>query len=144
MKKFLLFWIILFVGNIVVCAQTYKYKCDFYVDKETGVKNKAGYTAYFTFTNNSCYRSDKNGNYEASPGHLWHASPEIYYYKKIENGIYVYKQKDSDYGSAGSVEGHYLWVSSDKSRLNLEHGKTVSVFEKISEPEKKKAPTHLY
>lgn len=156
MKKLLMISVMLLIGALSVSAQTYLYKYLYSVD-ENGVKSQGNPVKwYYTFSNNkgTVYKSDKDGNsfgaYGTSTFVKSSTQTDTYEYIGKENGILKYKQKDYTEitwgGIVQKVEGSkFLYFSSDFSRMNLKWlSNSVDIYERVTEPEKQGAPTHLY
>jgi hypothetical protein len=125
MKKIILLVAFAMSLSSYVFGQTYYYEADEYVDEDTGVKSKQDGGMYITFTNNSCYISDKNG-YK-----IGGYNGEVHEYKGTKNGMLVYEYGIKGYTQSGSFNNyfgapvgptydpmHASYFSSDRSRMN--------------------------
>lgn len=100
---FLIFFLTLIPSNSIEAQSTYYYKLDRIVKKGVVNRNVSG-GQFITFTDKSCYESDRNG-YSVNNGKM--------NYRYTENGISIYSG-DCYWGSSS-----LFLFNSDKSALNV-------------------------
>ncbi len=117
MKKILILFILLIFPYTTTLSNTYFYKIT-KISREGKIETNVNGGQFFTFTDNACYESDKDG-ISVDNG--------VCRYKRRENNVMVYVG-ECYYGSA------IIMVKQDYSKINIVHKETTYVYERATPP----------